>query len=181
MKLTPCRIGLLLVALLAASAQAAPATITSAYTRSTKDCAPPPDADGNAEYLRCKPVGEWQAEIGWSAVTLSVNVLKTGATKRGEEPIQLGQRLGDKDDFAIEWRLANGKPFAVIFREQIVEEHPDWMKKKNVPQYRVAGERLRVHNLMARVPPIEIPAKAANANEEARKRADAWLTDTSRP
>ena len=57
----------------------------------------------------------------------------------------------------------------------------DWVKKKNVPQYRVAGERLRVHNLLARVPPIEIPAKAANANEEARKRADAWLTDTSRP
>lgn len=181
MKLTPCRTALLLVALLAAAVQAAPATITSAYTRSTKDCVPPPDAEGNAEYLRCKPVGDWQAEIGWSAVTLTVNLLKNGAAKRGDEPIQLGQRLGDKDDFAIEWRLANGKPFAVIFREQIVEEHPDWMKKKDAPQYRVAGERLRVHNLMARVPPIEIPAKAANANEEARKRADAWLTDTSRP
>lgn len=58
----------------------------------------------------CKGLGGYHVYISYSACSAGISV------DRGEESISLGMQSGDWKQKAIEWRLANGKPFAVIFR-----------------------------------------------------------------
>lgn len=67
----------------------------------------------------------------------------------------------------VEWRLADGVPFAVIFRRDINDEPEDPSMKKKI------GEALRVLGLKNDKIDFEVDVKKTpNANEEARRLAD---------
>ncbi|MBD0369857.1 MAG: hypothetical protein ICV60_03320 [Pyrinomonadaceae bacterium] len=67
----------------------------------------------------------------------------------------------------VEWRLADGVPFAVIFRRDVNDEESDPAAKKKI------GEVLRVVGLKDRKIDFEVDVKkSANPNEEARRMAD---------
>lgn len=67
----------------------------------------------------------------------------------------------------VEWRLANGVPFAVIFRRDVYEENDDPMNAKKI------GEVLRVIGLKDKRIDFEVEIKKTpNPNREARRLAD---------
>lgn len=70
-------------------------------------------------------------------------------------------------DRKVEWRLADGKPFAIIFRRDVNEAHEDPSNRKKI------GEVLRVVGLKDESINFEVDVKATpNPNEEARRLAD---------
>lgn len=68
----------------------------------------------------------------------------------------------------VEWRMADGVPFAVIYRRDVNDENSDPAMMKKV------GEVLRVRGLKDERIDFEVDVKkTANPNEEARRLADA--------
>jgi hypothetical protein len=59
---------------------------------------------------RCKGLGGYDVYISYSACSSDISLDK------GEESIRLAMQAGNWKQKTVEWRLANGKPFAVIFR-----------------------------------------------------------------
>jgi hypothetical protein len=59
---------------------------------------------------RCKGYGGYYVDISYSACSSSFSLVK------GEENISLGMQAGNWKQKTLEWRLADGKPFAVIMR-----------------------------------------------------------------
>jgi len=59
---------------------------------------------------RCKGFGGYDVFISYSACASSFSLVK------GEENISLGMQAVDWKQKTVEWRLANGKPFAIIMR-----------------------------------------------------------------
>jgi hypothetical protein len=59
---------------------------------------------------RCKGYGGYDVDISYSACSSSFSLVK------GEESISLGMQAGNWKQKTVEWRLADGKPFAVIMR-----------------------------------------------------------------
>ena len=85
---------------------------SSLYTNLEKDCKVVP---GPADAIECKPVGAYRIRAGYGAVTENIWV----ETVDREISLQLSpSKDGNLTQSAgmIEWRLANGKPFAVIAR-----------------------------------------------------------------
>jgi hypothetical protein len=67
----------------------------------------------------------------------------------------------------VEWRLADGVPFAVIFRRDVNDEPEDPSVRKKI------GEVLRVVGLKDEKINFEVDVKKiSNSNEEARRLAD---------
>lgn len=60
--------------------------------------------------LKCAGYGGYFVYISYSACAADI------AVQKGEESIHLATQAGDFKQQAVEWRLANGKPFAVIVR-----------------------------------------------------------------
>lgn len=58
----------------------------------------------------CKGYGGYAIDISYSACASAIRV------ERGEESIHLATQAVDWKQKTVEWRLANGKPFAVIMR-----------------------------------------------------------------
>jgi hypothetical protein len=58
----------------------------------------------------CKGYGGYSVDISYSACSSSFSLVK------GEERISLGMQAIDWKQKTVEWRLANGKPFAIIIR-----------------------------------------------------------------
>jgi len=59
---------------------------------------------------RCKGFGGYSVDISYSACSSSFSLVK------GEENISLGMQAMNWKQKTVEWRLADGKPFAVIMR-----------------------------------------------------------------
>ena len=59
---------------------------------------------------RCKGYGGYDVFVGYSACASQIDLSK------GDERIPLATQAVDWKQKIVEWRLANGKPFAVIFR-----------------------------------------------------------------
>jgi hypothetical protein len=99
-----------------AAMQAAP-TFSSSYTPLTK-CGSgmtkkeerEAEARGSDIPSVCKGPGGYNLDISYSACSSSFSITK------GEENIGLGMQSVDWKQKTAEWRLANGKPFAVIIR-----------------------------------------------------------------
>ncbi|MDP5238922.1 hypothetical protein Q9Q94_05240 [Uliginosibacterium sp. 31-16] len=188
--------GLILGLALAATCtavQAAPATVfSSRYTDLGKDCKTPawveqerlawemkykgkayPEQD--PEVMECKAVGRWRANIQWSAVGMTLYVGPSKQPQRYAEDIVVGNRLGEGRSRApLEWRLANGVPFAVIFRVQQWQDNPRWPDAKGAPQFIVTSENIAVRGLGALSGlNAELPAGDPQANLKARQMADA--------
>lgn len=167
-------------ALVCAAAFARPARVgagaakfSSAYTDLKTQCeeVSHDEPQGDDTPLRCKGFGGYEIWIGFSAASSHLNVQRKG--DRDDDSIVLAtQAIHYDSNHKIEWRLADGKPFAVIFR---VDRPKDGLDASEMwrPENK-AGESLLVKGLKGhgRID-FEVDAKTPNANERARELADA--------
>lgn len=146
---------------------------SSAYTDLKSQCAEVAGGEpqGDDTPLRCRGFGGYEIWIGFSAASSHLNVQRKG--DRDEDSIVLAtQSLHYDSKRKIEWRLADGRPFAVIFR---VDKPKDGLDPSEMwrPENK-AGESLLVKGLKGheRID-FEVDAKTPSANERARELADA--------
>jgi hypothetical protein len=111
---------------------------------------------------KCKGMGGYSVDISYSACSSSFNLT------RGEESISLGMQAVGWKQKTVEWRLADGKPFAVIMR---IYEYAGNDLCSNGGK--IKGESLMVQGLKG-FEHIEesVDAKTPNANVKARELAD---------
>jgi hypothetical protein len=111
---------------------------------------------------KCKGLGGYFVDISYSACASSFSVT------RGDENISLGMQAVDWKQKTVEWRLADGKPFAVIMRTY---EYAGNDLCSNAGK--IKGESLVVQGLKG-FEHIEesVNAKTPNANAKAREIAD---------
>jgi hypothetical protein len=80
------------------------------------------------------------------------------------EDLYVGDALGTRK---VEWRLADGKPFAVIYRIDLWSEADEQGARKKL------GEQIRVVGLKNKNIEFKVDVKTTpNPNEEARRLAD---------
>jgi hypothetical protein len=154
-------LAILLLCLFLAPAHAAkPIKFSSAYTDLSKDCQFEDDSDlqeGTDAPLRCKGPGAYRLFIFFSA---SSNIL-TVEKGSSNETLDFQIEIPDFEKAKIEWRLADGVPFAVIARSG----SPVGNSSKTLEARGLTG----FEN-------IEIslnPKKVSNTNQEVRKQVDA--------
>lgn len=140
---------------------------SSAYTNLTSDCKAIKGGEGTDDASDCKGVGGYRIYLSPSAAMLGISAQIPNKT----DAIQIAtQDIGfDETKRRIEWRLANGKPFAVIMRVakygETDEENPYFGKK--------IGEELVVVGLQGfEKIDFKVDANTPNANEKARELAD---------
>lgn len=89
-------------------------SFTSSYTDMQRDCKNAFEEPNNKSDipLICKAPKDYQVEVGYSACCELIKI-SNKIKFSFQTPIQ---PIGSYQKRKIEWRLANGKPFAVIFR-----------------------------------------------------------------
>jgi hypothetical protein len=115
----------------------------------------------------CKGYGGYEISLGSHGAMTLFEV----RTKRGKEVKSVVQEtlfIGDSIyTRKVEWRLADGVPFAVIYRRNVYTDDADPSEKKKI------GEVLRVAGLKDEKIDFEVDVmKTPNPNEEARRLAD---------
>lgn len=174
-------LALLLLLTVPASAQGASrwkraVKFTSVYTDLNKECrsAMTKEEEKQAEKygqdipLVCKGYGGYEISLGSHGAMSYLIVQRKGAKEDEKAPVQEMLFIGDPIyTRKVEWRLADGIPFAVIFRRDIHDDTSDPSEKKKI------GEVLRVVGLKDERINFDIDVKkVANPNEEARRMAD---------
>lgn len=151
--------------------QSAP-KFTSAYTDLKTQCKPiaKGEPQGDDTPLRCAGQGGYEVRIDFSAASSHLGVQPTDC--ECEERFALAQQpLNYDSKRKLEWRLADGKPFAVILR---VDKTKDGLDPAEMwrPENKT-GESLLVKGLKGfeRID-FEIDAKTPDANAKAREMAD---------
>lgn len=164
-----------LTSALGASERERAVKFTSVYTDLNKECrsAMTKQEEKQAERygqdipLVCKGYGGYEISLGSHGAMSYLIVQKKGAKEDEKAPVQ--EMLFINDPIytrKVEWRLADGIPFAVIFRRDIYDDADPTEKKK-------IGEVLRVVGLKDERINFEVDVKKyANPNEEARRMAD---------
>jgi len=111
----------------------------------------------------CKGPDGYNVDISYSACASSFSI-----TKKNEENISLGMQSVGWKQKTVEWRMANGKPFAVIMR--FYEYEGDDLCASNG---KIKSESLMVRGLKG-FEHIEesVDARTPNANVKARELAD---------
>jgi hypothetical protein len=151
-----------------AAAQSAP-SFSSRYTGLTKCGSGMTKAEereaeehGSDIPTRCKGQGGYDVFITYSACASSFSL------ERGEESIPLGMQEVDWKQKTVEWRLANGKPFALIMRVY------DYAGTNECAMAgKVVGESLIVRGLKGFEEINEtVDARTPNSNIKARDLAD---------
>jgi len=119
--------------------------------------------------LRCKGYGGYEINVGFSATSSQFTINPVG--KRDQDVVVSTMQPLDYDQKRrIEWRLANGKPFAVIYRIATKGDSgaPDVWYPENQ-----TGESLVIKGLKGfEHINFEIDAKDSQANVKARQMAD---------
>ncbi len=165
---------LLLMFTIAGAAQAP--RFTSLYTNLKTDCRAAiklkkgEGLNGEDVPLKCKGYDGYEVRIDYSAASSNLRVQPLG--DKSDEAISLGmQSINYDQTHKIEWRFANGKPFAVIYRiDKSKSDQPEEMWR---PENKT-GESLMVMGLKGfEHINFEVDAKTANANVKARETADA--------
>ena len=140
---------------------------TSSYTSFARGCRVTPGEGGTDGFSICRGPGRYQVRVYYSAATTQINAEIRGAEDNFPlATLSLGYEPGKAN---IEWRLANGKPFAVILRVPTYEETPpdgEYFGKVNGAELIVKGLK-GYTNIDA-----SINTKRPNANAEARAVAD---------
>ena len=110
----------------------------------------------------CKGYDGYSVSIDYSACASSFSI------RKGEENISLGMQSVGWKQKTVEWRMANGKPFAVIMR--LYEYEGDDLCASNG---KIKSESLMVRGLKG-FEHIEesVDARTPNANVKARELAD---------
>lgn len=115
----------------------------------------------------CKGYGGYEISLASHGAMTQFEVrIKTGNEIKSvvQETLYIGDPIYTRK---VEWRLANGVPFAVIYRRDVNEETGDSAIKKKI------GEALRVAGLKDERIDFEVDVKKTpNPNEEARRLAD---------
>jgi hypothetical protein len=147
------------------SAQGKPAPkFTSVYTSLKTTCKSFDGSNGSDGYSICRGPGGYKVRIYYSAAATHFNAER----KDGSFPIATASVGFEWGKTKLEWRLANGKPFAVIIRIPKYGEpaEGEYYGKVNGQELVVAGlsgfEDLNT----------KIDAKTAGANSLAREAAD---------
>jgi hypothetical protein len=128
--------------------------------------------------LRCKGYGGSEIRIDYSAASSNLRLQPLG--DKSDQAIMLGMQPLDYDQKRkIEWRLADGKPFAVIYRMMKSKtEQPEEMWR---PENR-AGEFLVIKGLKGYEQiDLELDATTPNANVKAREMADSAYAKSISP
>ena len=150
-----------------------PPKFSSAYTDLQTQCKPiaEGEAQGDDTPLRCEGYGGLEIRIDFSAASSHLRVQPKGDD--AEDAIDLAaQPLNYDAKRKIEWRLADGQPFAVIFRVDKSKNGVDpaemWRPENKT------GESLVVKGLKGYEHiDFEVDARAAaDANVKARELAD---------
>ncbi len=140
---------------------------SSAYTNLDKDCKTVKGRGGTDDASNCKGIGGYRIHVSASAAAVAI----TAETPDKKDLITLAIQdlIFDQTKIKVEWRTANGKPFAVIMRVAKYGETNDenlYIGKKN-------GEELIVQGLKGFEDiDFKVDAKTTNANVKARKLAD---------
>lgn len=144
-----------------------PIKFTSLYTNLNKDCKPLKGGEGQDTAFDCKGIGGYRISLSPSAAALSI----TAQTPDKKDSIPLAnQSIGfDQTKVKLEWRLANGKPFAVIMR----------IDKYGKPEndYDIFGKKIGTELVVIGLKGFDkidfkVDGKTANATANARKLAD---------
>jgi len=127
------------------------------------------ELQGDDMPLRCKGYGGYEIRIDYSAASSNLRIQPLG--NKSDQSITLGMQPLDYDQKRkIEWRLANGKPFAVIYR--VVKSKTEQPEEMWRPENR-AGEFLVIKGLKGYEQiDLELDAATPNANVKARGMAD---------
>ena len=162
----------------AATSTPAAAAFTSAYTDLNKDCEAAfkeeEVGEGQDMPLKCKGYGGYHISIGYSAFGSHLSVGLEGdenfSTSLASQSIGYSDEKGRK----VEWRMADGKPFAVILRISNYDEAKSEATGDSPYQEKYkTGESLVVKGLKGyeRID-FKVDAKDPKANEKAREMAD---------
>lgn len=128
---------------------------SSVYTDTTKDC------KGAEPTFTCKGYGDYKFVMGIGGVFADARVEST----KSDYNLSVAERQSVAWNPKIEWRMADGKPFAIIVRVDVNDENAEVPKK--------TGEKLIVKGLMGYESLNDsIDAKTPQANERAREIAD---------
>ncbi|MEQ1605907.1 MAG: hypothetical protein ABL999_13670 [Pyrinomonadaceae bacterium] len=170
MKIKPSLVIVLLIAISAICVSAQKTTkFSSTYTSlGGKACKFYPGGDGQDGMSLCKGPGRYRVRIYSSATMTHINAELKGT----DDSFPLASvSLGfNESKSKVEWRLANGKPFAVIFRIPKYAEPADG----EFGASKVIGEELTVIGLKGYEDlHTSIDVKTPNANVKAREVADA--------
>lgn len=170
-----CAAALLGLGLLSLSALGTrrPPKFSSAYTDLRTQCEPVAkgEAQGDDTPLRCEGYGGYEVRIDFSAASSHLRVQPKGE-EAGDAIDLAAQAVSYDAKRKIEWRLADGKPFALIFRVDKSKEGLDpsetWRPENKT------GESLLVKGLKGFEDiDFEVDARAAaDANAKARELAD---------
>lgn len=165
-------LSLTLIGLISANAQVA--KMTSVYTNTQTDCKAEEKSEGDEVPFICKEVGGFRLRIipaGAQAEMLEI-VDKKGETVASLGNVGYGYTTTAKR--MLEWRMANGKPFAVIFRVFTYDEQKatDAGDNPYLAKYKT-GEKLLVRGLSGYSQiDFEVDGKDKNANAKAQNLAD---------
>jgi hypothetical protein len=147
-------------------------TFTSVYTDMQRDCkfvqVPEAEAQGSDSPKVCKGFGGYRISVGYAAWSAAVAIERVN---RPEEHVLLGEDYGSYGARGekVEWRLADGKPFAVIIRFGKYGEPGD----DGDPFANRTGSRLVVKGLKGwEHIASEVDGSTEGANEKARRVAD---------
>ncbi len=144
---------------------------TSVYTDMKNDCKmlpePPGTPEGGDPLERCKGFGGYRISISYSALHATLSIENPKKRNDSVDIAALCSDYGAK----LEWRLANGKPFAVIvrlgkYKDQDSSDNPCVQTNKTGNMLVVKGLKGWEH--------INFEINGANhdANERAREMAD---------
>jgi len=147
----------------------APTRFSSSYTTlakcgsgMTKKQEKEAEEQGSDIPTRCKGPGGYDVYISYSACASMFSL------EKGEESIPLGMQAVSWKQKTVEWRLANGKPFALIMR---VYEYAG--NDQCATDGKIVSESLIVRGLKGYEQINEtFNAKAPNSNVKARELAD---------
>jgi hypothetical protein len=151
---------------------------TSAYTDLNKDCEPAfkeeEVGEGQDMPLKCKGFGGYYISIGYSAWASHLGVQLDGDENYLLGLVNEGINYSDEPGKKVEWRMADGKPFAVIARVSTYDEAKSEATGDNPYQDKYkTGEALVVKGLKGyeRID-LKVDAKDPKANDKAREMAD---------
>ena len=152
----------------AANAQkaAAKTTFTSVYSNFTTDCKNYDGSNGSDGYSICRGPSGYKIRHYYAAAATIYNAELKGDDQSYSFPM-LDLKFNDQKT-KIEWRMANGNPFAMIMRI------PTYAPAAGDEYFgAVNGEVLFIRGLKGFDFEAKVDAKAPNANAKARELADA--------
>jgi len=141
---------------------------TSVYTNLDKDCKTLKGVGGTDDASDCQGIGGYRLRVWFSAASQMIGA-DTPDKKDTIHLITQGLDF-DQTKVKVEWRLANGKPFAVIMRvfkysDETTADNPYFGKK--------IGEELAVMGLKGFDGiDFKVDTKTPDANAKARELAD---------